>query len=68
MVEEGGQEWRVGMELPEEYRLGLEKRVEEINNSSKIRNGMGTNRRALFPKAGNERGRKNWLATFNRAG
>jgi len=69
VIEEGEQEWREPLELPDEYRLGLEKRGEEINNSSKIRNGMGTNRRALFPKAGNERGEdKNWLASFNRAG
>jgi len=69
VIEEGGQEWSEKLELPEEYRLGLEKRGEEINNSSKIRNGMGTNRRALFPKAGNERGEdKNWRASFNKSG
>jgi len=39
-----------------EYRLGLEKRGEELHSSSRMRNSMGTGRTALFPKAGKERG------------
>jgi len=65
----GGEVKLEDMPLPEEYRLGLEKRGEEMNNSSRSRNNMGTNRKALFPKGGLERGEeKNWLASFTRVG
>jgi hypothetical protein len=68
-VSEGGQVKEDKIPLPENYRLGLEKRGEEVNNSSRNRNGFGTNKRALFPKEGKDRGEdKNWIATFNRGG
>ncbi len=57
------------MPLPREYRLGLEKRGEELHSSSRMRNSMGTGRTALFPKAGKEKGEdRNWVATFTKAG
>jgi len=49
VIVEGGVKLE-GMPLPEDYRLGLEKRGEELNNSSRTRNNMGTNRKALFPR------------------
>ncbi len=61
--------WLEDMELPEEYRIGLEKQGEKMNNSSRGRNGFGGNRKALFPKAGVEKGEdRNWLASFTKAG
>jgi len=68
-LEEGEIVWQEEMVLPAEYRLGMEKRGEQLNNSSRLRNGFGLNRNALFQKAGRERGEdKNWIATFTKAG
>ena len=45
------------MPLPREYRLGLEKRGEELHSSSRMRNSMGTGRTGCFRRQGRKRGR-----------
>ncbi len=68
-VSENGVVREEGMPLPEEYRLGLERRGEELNSSARAKNGMGTGRNAIFPKEGNQKGEnKNWIASFTKAG
>ncbi|MFN9902952.1 MAG: hypothetical protein ACK55Z_30105, partial [bacterium] len=56
--------------LPDSYRLGLEGRGVDLNNSSRYRNEFGKNNRPLFPAKGKGRGEetRNWLAPFNRSG
>jgi hypothetical protein len=56
--------------LPENYRLGLEGKGVDLNNSSRYRNEFGKNNRALFPSKGKGRSEetRNWIASFNRSG
>ncbi len=66
---EKGEKREEGMPLPKEYRLGLEGRGEELNSSARNKNGMGTGRKAIFPKENGEKGEgKNWIATFTKSG
>jgi len=67
--EETGEEWEERLPLPENYRIGLDKRGMVMNSSARPRNNFGTNKEALFPKAGGQKGEKvNWTATFTRTG
>jgi hypothetical protein len=70
VVEEDSQtEWEEKIPLPEDYRLGLDRRGMVLNSSARQRNNFGVNKEALCPKAGKERGEKdNWTATFTRGG
>jgi hypothetical protein len=69
VVSEKGTRREESMPLPATYRLGLEKRGEELNNSSRNKNGMGTGRKAVFPKENGQKGEgKNWIASFTRSG
>jgi len=62
-------EWEEGIPLPEEYRLGLDRRGQVLNSSARPNNNLGVNKEALFPKPNKERGEKvNWTATFTRGG
>jgi hypothetical protein len=56
--------------LPDSYRLGLEGKGVDLNNSSRYRNEFGKNSRPLFPAKGKGRGEetRNWIASFNRTG
>jgi hypothetical protein len=56
--------------LPENYRLGLEGKGVDVNNSSRYRNEVGKNNKPLFPSKGKGRGEetRNWIASFNRTG
>jgi hypothetical protein len=56
--------------LPENYRLGLEGKGVDVNNSSRYRNEFGKNNKPLFPSKGKGRGEetRNWIASFNRSG
>jgi len=68
-VSRGEEVVKEDMPLPKEYRLGLEKRGEELHSSARGRNSMGTGRSAIFPKGGMERGEdRNWIASFTKAG
>jgi hypothetical protein len=67
--EETGEEWEEKLPLPESYRIGLDKRGMVMNSSARSRNNFGTNKEALFPKTGGQKGEKvNWTATFTRTG
>jgi hypothetical protein len=67
--EETGEEWEERLPLPENYRIGLDKRGMVMNSSARSRKNFGTNKEALFPKAGGQKGEKvNWTATFTRTG
>ena len=58
-----------GLPLPDEFRLGLERKGMELNHSGRARNNFGTNKRALTPgPLGGNRESRNWIATFTRAG
>jgi hypothetical protein len=56
--------------LPENYRLGLEGKGVDVNNSSRYRNEFGKNNKPLFLSKGKGRGEKtrNWIASFKRTG
>ncbi len=56
--------------LPDNYRLGLEGKGVDLNNSSRYRNEFGRNNRPLFPSKGKGRSEetRNWIASFNRSG
>jgi hypothetical protein len=50
--------WEEKLPLPESYRIGLDKRGMVMNSSARSRNNFGTNKEALFPKAGGQKGEK----------
>jgi hypothetical protein len=67
--EETGEEWEEKLPLPDTYKLGLDKRGMVMNSSARAKNNFGTNKEALFPKGGGQKGEKvNWTASFTRAG
>ncbi len=69
IVSEKGTRREESMPLLANYRLGLERRGEELNNSSRNKNGMGTGRTAVFPKENGQKGEgKNWIGSFTRSG
>jgi hypothetical protein len=59
--------WRKGSE---NYRLGLEGKGVDLNNSSRYRNEFDKNNRPLFPSKGKGRSEetRNWIASFNHSG
>jgi hypothetical protein len=53
--------------LPESYKLGLEKKGAELNNSDRPTNNFGVGRMPLFPVGAGEEGR-NWISSFHKGG
>ncbi len=71
--DEEGNERRVeAMEkipLPDGFDLGRETKEMEMNNSGRLKNNFGLNREALFPvNAGMKSEKRNWIASFTKAG